>query len=356
MENRWQLPVDELRHGFYTARYFTRAAQILTNANRNPHVLIQVFQRADNTVVCGMNETLDVLRSCTGRFDDTGEWVSAWDGLTVHSLADGDTTNAWETVLTIEGDYTAFAHLESVYLGILADRSGVATKTRAVVDAAQGKTVLFMGDRFKDFRTQIGDGYATHIGGINGVCTPAHGAAWGGDAGGTMPHALIAAFDGDTVAAACAFAETFPDVPVVALTDYENDVVKTSVACANALGEKLWGVRVDTSGSLVDEYLQKNPPAGVPEADLLGVNRYLCEALRRELDRAGASHVQIIASGGMNPEKIARLLDVVDVFGVGSSLLKGGIDYTADIVQVEGKPESKIGRQYNPNPRLKRII
>lgn len=355
MENRWNLPVADLRRGFYTARYFTRAVEILTHTGRNPHILMQVFQRTDNAIVCGMDETLDLLRTCAGHFGTDGEWVSAWDDLTVHALADGDGTSAWETVLTIEGDYTAFAHLESVYLGILADRSGIATKTRRVVEAAQGKPVLFMGDRFKDFRTQIGDGYATHIGGISGVCTEAHGAAWGGDAGGTMPHALIAAFDGNTVAAARAFAETFPEVPLIALTDYENDVVKTSVACANALGEKLWGVRVDTSGSLVDEYLRRNPPAGVDEADLRGVNRYLCEGLRRELANGGAGHVQIIASGGMNPEKIGRLRDVVDVFGVGSSLLKGGIDYTADIVQVGGQPQSKIGRQYNPNPRLKRI-
>ncbi len=355
MDNRWQLPVDALRRGFYSAKYFTRAARILKKANRNPHVLMQVFQRYDNTLVCGMDETLDVLRMCAGRYDEHSAWVPAWQDLSVHALADGDTVSAWETVLTIEGDYVAFAHLESVYLGILADRSGVATKTRAVVDAAKGKTVLFMGDRFKDFRTQIGDGYATHIGGISGVCTDAHGAAWGGDAGGTMPHALIAAYDGDTVAAACAFADTFPGVPVVALTDYKNDVVKTSVACANALGERLWGVRVDTSASLVDEHLQKNPPAGVDEPDLRGVNRYLCQALRRELNAIGASHVQIIASGGMTPEKIAQLQDVVDVFGVGSSLLKGGIDYTADIVQVDGVPQSKIGRQRNPNPRLKRV-
>ncbi|MBC8143754.1 MAG: nicotinate phosphoribosyltransferase, partial [Armatimonadetes bacterium] len=141
----------------------------------------------------------------------------------------------------------------------------------------------------------------------------------------------------------------------VALTDYANDVVTTSLACAEALGERLWGVRVDTSASLVDEYLQRNPPVGVDEAELRGVNRHLCEALRRELDAVGASHVKIVASGGMNPEKIGKLRDVVDVFGVGSSLLQGGIDYTADIVQVNGEPQSKIGRQYNPNPRLKRV-
>ena len=355
IQERWELPVERLRDGFYSAKYFVRAQQILRTAGHAPEVLMQVFQRSENTVLCGMEETLAVLKSCAGHRSADGGWVSAWSELSVHALNDGDTVSPWETVLTIEGDYAEFAHLESVYLGILADRSGVATKTRRVVEAAESRPVLFMGDRFKDFRTQVGDGYAVHVGGTAGVCTDAHAFASGGAAGGTMPHALIAAHDGDTVAAARAFAQTFPDVPVVALTDYQNDVVATSLACAEALGERLWGVRVDTSGNMIDAYLRHNPPAGVPETALYGVNRYLCEALRAELNAGGFAQVQIVASGGMTPEKIATLRHTVDVFGVGSSLLKGGIDYTADIVQVNGEPQSKIGREYHPNPRMRKV-
>lgn len=352
--SRWRLPVDDLRAGFYSAKYFVRTKAILEAdpAARDRHVLMQVFQKGENTVVCGLDESVAVLKAAAGRYDGS-VWQSAWDRLTVRALPEGSLAQPWETVMTIEGPYSAFAHLESVYLGILADRSGVATKTRRIVEAAAPRPVLFFGDRFKDFRTQPGDGYAAHVGGASGVCTDAHALFYDGEAGGTMPHALIAVSDGSTVEAARRFAETFPDVPLVALVDYENDCAQTSLAVARALGERLRGVRLDTSEKLIDESLRRDPRlAGVPEEELRGVNQYLCQAVRRALDEEGFHHVQIIASGGMTPEKVAGLKDVVDVFGVGSSLLKGGIDFTADIVLVDNQPQSKIGRGYRPNDRL----
>lgn len=349
---RWRLPVEELRAGFYSAKYFVRTKEILERTGRSRKVLMQVFQKGENTVACGIDEAIAVLKAAAGAYDGSGEWRCAWDSLTVRALPEGATTRPWETVMTIEGDYTAFAHLESVYLGILADRSGVATKTRRIVEAAAPRDVLFFGDRFKDFRTQSGDGYAAHVGGATSVCTDAHAYAYGGVASGTMPHALIASLDGSTVEAARLFSETFPNVPLVALVDYENDCVETSLACARALGQRLWGVRLDTSEKLVDESLRRDPPADMGGIPLTGVNRHLAERVRGALDAAGFSHVRLIASGGMTPEKVATLKQVVDAFGVGSSLLKGGIDYTADIVMVDGLPQSKIGRGYRPNERL----
>jgi nicotinate phosphoribosyltransferase len=124
---------------------------------------------------------------------------------------------------------------------------------------------------------------------------------------------------------------------------------------ARALGERLRGVRLDTSEKMVDESLRRDPPKGIPEERLRGVNRYLCENVRCALDIEGFSHVRIVASGGMTPEKVADLKHVVDVFGVGSSLLRSGNDFTADIVLVDGRPQSKIGRVYRPNDRLVEI-
>ena len=353
---RWRLPVDDLRAGFYSAVYFTRAQAILeANGLADRRVLMQVFQRAENTVLCGIDEAVAVLKAAAGRYTANGEWQSRWNELTVHTLPEGVVIAPWETVMTIEGPYAAFAALESVYLGILADRSGVATKTRRIADAAAPRQILFMGDRFKDFRTQVGDGWAVHVGGASGVCTPAHGAAWGANGAGTMPHALIAAFDGSTVEAACRFAAQFPDVPLVALVDYHNDCATTAVEVARALGGRLHAVRLDTAASLVDESLRRDPPPGVDDKALAGVSVALCERVRQTLDAAGFPGVQIIASGGMTPERVATLKHVVDVFGVGSSLLKGGIDYTADIVEVDGRPQSKIGRTYHPNERLELV-
>lgn len=344
--DRWRLPVDDLRAGFFSAKYFTRTKTLLEQSGPAHRVLMQVFQKNENTVVCGVDEAVAVLQCAAGRYDEAGAWRSAWNELVVRALPEGSPAQPWETVLTIEGDYAAFAHLESVYLGILADRSGVATKTRRIVEAAAPRPVLFFGDRFKDFRTQIGDGYAAHVGGASGVCTDAHAAAWSGQAGGTMPHALIAACDGSTVEAARLFAEIFPDVDLVALVDYDNDCAGTSLTLARALGPKLRGVRLDTSEKLIDKSLENEPNA--PR----GVNRKLCANVRRALDAHGFGRVQIIASGGMTPEKVAGLKEVVDVFGVGSSLLKGGIDFTADIVLVDGKAQSKIGRTLHPSDRL----
>jgi len=355
--DRGRLPTDELRAGFFSAKYFQRTKVILEQDGgiSEPRVLMQVFQKGENTVVCGMDESVAVLKAAAGRYDAAGVWQSAWDELIIRALPEGSVAQSWETVMTIEGPYAAFAHLESVYLGILADRSGVATKTRRIVEAAAPRPVLYFGDRFKDFRTQTGDGWAAHVGGSTGVCTDAHAFAYEGEAAGTIPHALIAACGGSTVEAARRFIATFPDVPLVALVDYENDCVETSLAVARALGDRLRAVRLDTSEKLVDESLRRDPPPNVPEENLRGVNRHLCENVRRALDAEGFNHVQIIASGGMTPEKVARLKDVVDVFGVGSSLLKGGGDFTADIVQMNGKPQSKIGRAYRPNDRLLEI-
>jgi len=400
---RWGLPVDELRGGFYSATYFNRTREIVRRETAQGgaplRVLMQVFQKGENTVLCGRDETLALLRSCAGRYTKPDEarertaharrlrddlawavaggdadaaqrfaregaenavrlsalWQSGWGDLTVHALPEGSVTGSWDTVMTIEGDYELFAHLESVYLGILADRSGVATKTRRVVEAAGSREIIFFGDRFKDFRTQTGDGYAAHIGGAHSVCTDAHALAWNGEAAGTMPHALIAACGGDTAEAARRFAQAFPDVPLVALVDYENDCVQTSLAVARVMGEKLRAVRVDTSEKLVDEALRRDPPAHPGDIPLTGVNRHLCEKLRKALDAHGFGHVRIIASGGMTPEKIATLTDYVDAFGVGSSLLKGGIDFTADIVEMNGAPQHKIGRGLRPNERLERV-
>ena len=386
---RWTLPIEELRAGFFSAVYFRRAKEILERSGRSRRVLMQVFQKNEDAVLCGVDEALAVLEAASGRYADparaeeltcqcralearltraTGEaeirslaaeraertaalralWRSAWDELCVRALPEGAPIGPWETVMTIEGDYAAFAHLESVYLGILADRTGVATRTRRVARAALPKHVLFFGDRFKDFRTQIGDGWAAHVGGAQGVCTDAHAWAWGGEAGGTMPHALIAVLDGSTVEAALTFADVYPDVPLVALVDYENDCVRTALECARALGERLYAVRLDTSENLVDESLRR---AGIPDPPT-GVNPQLCENVRRALDAEGFAHVKIIASGGMTPERIADLKGWVDAFGVGSSLLRGGHDFTADIVRVDDQPQSKVGRVYRPNDRL----
>jgi nicotinate phosphoribosyltransferase len=205
--------------------------------------------------------------------------------------------------------------------------------------------VLFFADRFDHWATQGGDGYAAFVGGAEGVATDAQAAWWGERGLGTIPHALIATFAGDTVAAVAAFARQFPGVPLIALVDFHNDSVATALACARAFGERLWGVRLDTSGTMGDF-----APTGV--------NRRLVEKVRAALDEEGYGHVRVIVSGGFTAERIAAFEAIgvpVDSYAVGSSLLKGGADYTADVVLREGVPCAKVGRVHRPSTRLQPV-
>lgn len=79
--------------------------------------------------------------------------------------------------------------------------------------------------------------------------------------------------------------------------------------------------------------------------------------MRAALDEAGFSSVGIVASGGLNAERIRhfkRERVPVDAYGIGSSLVgnHGNFDFTADIVRTNAKPSAKAGRMERPNPRL----
>jgi nicotinate phosphoribosyltransferase len=344
---RFNLPVERIREGYYSDKYFVRTREVLIRSGRNAQVTMQVFQK-HQAWVGGADEAIAILKLCL----TTGY---EWRDLDVHALRDGDPVEPYETVMLITGPYIAFAHLETVYLGVLARRTRVATNTRRVVEAAWPRPVLFFPARFDHWLVQTGDGYAAHIAGAIGVSTDAQASWWGSQGIGTVPHALIAAFDGDTVAAARAFAETMPeDLRIITLVDFDNDCVATSLAVARALGPRLFGVRLDTSETMVDRSIV--PQMG--DFDPRGVNPRLVRNVRDALDAEGFQRVQITASGGFDPDKIRRFEAEkvpVDTYGVGSSLFRGQFDFTADVVRVDGKPTAKAGRWFRPNPRLERV-
>ena len=344
---RFQLPVERFRDGYYSDKYFARTRDVLARSGRNPRVTVQVFQK-QTAWLGGVDEAIAILKTClTGGYD--------WSDLDVYALRDGDTLTPYEAVMVITGPYLAFAHLETVYLGVMARRTRVSTNTRFVVEAAWPKPVMFFPARFDHWRVQTGDGYAAHIAGAIGVSTDAQASWWGSAGVGTMPHALIAAFGGDTVEATLAFAAHTPaDVPVVSLVDFNNDCVGTSLAVARALGSRLGGVRLDTSESLVDRSVVPQMGAFDPR----GVNPQLVRNVRNALDAEGFSDVRIVVSGGFDPEKIRRFQAEgvpVDSYGVGSSLFRGQYDFTADVVSVDGVPLSKTGRTHRPNARLELV-
>jgi len=345
----FDLPVEKMRDGYYSDAYFNHTRSALLYDGRRPRVVMQVFQRKQ-AMLGGLDEAVAILELCS---DD-------WAGLTVHALRDGDRVDPWETVMTIEGDYTTFAHLETVVLGTLARRTLIASNTARVVDAANGKPIIFMPARHDHHRVQTGDGYAAFVAGAVlgaeiGVTSDAQASWWGGRGVGTVPHSLIAAYGGNTVLAATKFAEwASDDFRITVLVDFDNDSVRTALDVARALGPRLWGVRLDTSSQLVDRALWEE----MGDFDPRGVNERLVRKVRAALDEDGFERVKIVASGGFTVEKIEafeRRGVPVDAYGVGSSLIRGEYDFTADIVMTDGRPTGKVGRSFRPNARLELV-
>lgn len=366
-----------MRDGWYADRYFVRTARTIAFDGRDPVVQMQVFAKQSG-IIAGVYEVIRMLQTQLATHPGGARRYAIRD-FTIETLVDGDPVEPFETALLITGPYVAFAHLETDYLGVLARRSLVATNVRRVIDAARGKPVIFMGARHDDWRVQTPDGYAARVGGAGSVSSDAGGEWWGASGVGTMPHAMIAAFGGDVVAATLAFARYCQaherDVKVVSLVDYHNDVIGDTLAVARAMREafgrgSLAGVRVDTSERLVDVALAADAArAGAAgRAAFTGVNPELVRRLRAALDDGGFAEVGIIVSGGFTPAKIRRFetegVPVVG-YGIGSSLLGhndgtddgllNDFDFTADVVRVDGRLESKEGRGFAPNPRLVRL-
>lgn len=433
----FKLDIERMRRGWYSDKYFeniermlgTLAWQKYTYQGKHPRlpegmspndipvgdmkVEMQWFtRRPGSTVVVGVDKALTMLRHCTGHWDgDT--FVETWNELEVWAVHDGtlveyngDSTRV-QPVLRVRGRYRDFARLETPTLGILTRASRVATNVYQTLIAARGKPVLFFPARFDLHEVQAADGYAYDIAveRFNHdyaqklrpfISTDAQGDWWGGAGGGTVPHAAIACFLGDTAETMLAFASTLhPNVPRIALVDFNNDSVADSLAALEAMFSRyrelmdagdeeqaqkyiLFGVRLDTSSSIRDVAV---PPLGEPALDL-GVNPRLVFIVRQKLDQAWEAwdlpakwrqrareycqNVKIVVSGGFNPQKIARFerLNVpADIYGVGSSLFDNHgptvTDFTADVVRVNVHGEwiemAKIGRSPGDNPNLERV-
>jgi nicotinate phosphoribosyltransferase len=422
----FRLPIEKIRSGYKSDIYFGRTKYVLEKDGRRDPVTMQVFQKHPDAVIVGTDQTLAILHVGAGRYRDRVRaqrlferyleaerrlysvwlelprldwaayeptarevfeisrelatlWEPAWQDLAVDSLYDGEVAGDGETVMRIAGEYAAFAHLETLYLGALTEGTKVATNTRDVVAAARGKPVIMFGARHQAQEAQAGSGYAAYIGGAVGVSTDEQGEWWGSTGLGTIPHALIAAYGGDTTVATLKFDEhinrspeplghlTAPGTPeghvnVTALVDFQNDVVNTSLGVAHALGARLWGVRVDTSESMIDlavvrELVQRQGQA--IDGAVRGVTPRLVQLLREALDANGYQHVRIVASGGFDAAKIRGFEEQgvpVDVYGVGSALVHGTtFDHTADVVRLSGRDVSKVGRSYRDSDRLQRV-
>ena len=340
----FELPVERIMRGDYSDVSVTHARAALRAEGRDARVTWQVSARRGGWLG-GIDEAVALLKLCSDEFG----------ALDVQALYEGDRVESWDTVLLVEGAYVAFAHLESLIVGTIARRTRVCTNVRQHVDAARPKPIHVFGATSDHAVLQPGDGLSAHVGGAASVSTSAEGAFTLKKGVGTISHAVIAAYGGDTVAAALAVAAVLSaDVPLMVLVDYENDSVATSLGVARALEGRLWGVRLGTSGQMVDRSVMPQmgtfPPAGV--------NAALVWNVRNALDAEGFGEVKIVASGGFTVARIRAFEDEgvpVDAYGLGASIHDGRWDFTADVVRVNGAAQARAGREYRPYGRLEKV-
>ncbi|HZJ89397.1 MAG TPA: nicotinate phosphoribosyltransferase [Bacilli bacterium] len=336
---------QEIKDHFYTANYFSKTEEIIKTHLKDTVVTMQFFAR-EHGVLCGVDQALSLLAT----------FAVKPESLTVEALFDGDTIKPFEPVLKITGPYVNFGFLESLIDGILTRQTNIATNSKEVVKAAQGKEVFSMADRQDDYLTQAGDGYASFIGGITKFSTDAQGSYVDINGMGTMPHALIAMTGGDVVTASRLFLETFPETPLTALVDYHNDSVGDSLKVARAFGKKLSAIRLDTSRALADVVFSDGCSNF---EEVRGVSKALVFKVREALDREGFNYVKIVVSSGFNAEKIQDFEKdnvPVDMYGVGTYLLNNKtIGFTGDIVKVNGKAQAKVGREEYFSTRLETV-
>ena len=337
---------QRIKDGFFSANYFLKSRKIVAENEPNHIVTMQWFQRRDDSMLCGIDEAIALVHT----------FAIEPENLVIEALNDGDIIQTNEPVLKITGKYEHFGFLESVIDGILARRTSVATNVMKVKKVIGDYPVFSMADRQDDYLTQVGDGYATYVAGIDRVSTDAQGLWWGGKGMGTMPHALIQICDGDVCKASDIYLKSFPNEKVTALIDYHNNVVRDSLILARHLGEKLNGVRIDTSKALVDHYFDDKDTSGF---DPHGVCKELVFALRKALDDEGFNYVRITVSSSFSAEKIEEWVKEkvpVSMYGVGTYFVNNTTcGFTGDLVMRDGKPQAKEGRANYPNPRLKKV-
>jgi nicotinate phosphoribosyltransferase len=327
-------PSHEILSGDSADVYFARADSILAAEGLDPLVTMEVFTRHE-AVLCGIDEAKNLLGHVLATADPAETHLEALD--------DGDRIGPREIVLRIRGRYRQFGLYETAFLGMLAHSTGWATAARECVDAAAPLPIISFGARhIHPDITDVLD-YAAIVGGCVGASTPAGARLAGLAPTGTMPHSLVLIF-GDTVEAALAFDRHLgEDVARIVLVDTFKDEAEEALRVAHALGDRLYGIRLDTPSE-----------RGRVTADLV-------HEVRARLDQEGYQHVRIVVSGGLNPERIRYFKDAeapVDSYAVGSYISGATpIDFTGDIKEIDGSPIAKRGRipGITESPRLKPV-
>jgi nicotinate phosphoribosyltransferase len=309
---------DDIKKGRLTDIYFKRTEEILKVKKKNPVVKAEVSlknfpQGYKWGVLAGIEESIKLLADL--------------NKISIRCMPEGTIFKDYEPVMVIEGRYLDFGVYETALLGFLCQSSGIATKAARCKLAAGEKLVYNFGARRIHPAIIPMVERCAYIGGADGVSTTIGAEIIGMEPVGTMPHALILII-GDTVEATKAFDEVIePKIKRISLVDTFNDEKFEAIRVAEVLGKSLFGIRLDTPASRRGNF------------------RKILEEVRWELDVRGFKDVKIVVSGGLDEENVLDLKNIVDAFGIGTAISDASvIDFSLDIVEIEGKKIAKRGK------------
>ncbi len=308
---------EDIKSGRVTDVYFARTLEILKAKGIDKRVRAEFFAKKlphhwQWAVLCGLEEVAYLME---GR------------PVNIRAMEEGETFHPDEPVMEIEGMYQDICVFETAMLGLICQASGVATRAARMRIAAGEKMVVSFGARRMHPAIAPMIERAAFIGGCDGVAVIVSAELIEADPMGTMPHALILVM-GDTVDAMRVFDDVLDEkVKRVALIDTFNDEKFEALRVAEAMGERLFAVRLDTPSSRRGNFYK------------------IFEEVRWELDLRGYNHVRLFASGGLDEDVVRELTPVVDAFGVGTSISNAPVvDFSMDIMEIEGRPVAKRGK------------
>ncbi|MGL4617240.1 MAG: nicotinate phosphoribosyltransferase [Mycoplasmoidaceae bacterium] len=326
----------------YSSKYFLSAQKIIKESKIGKISTIRFFCFHNETCISGINYLKDLINKESKN--------NNLNSIVVYSIKEGTIVNAFETVMIIKGLYYEFAYLENIIDGVLSRMSSVATNCLEYIKNTGNKKIIFMADRSDFYLNQPIDGYAAYIAGIKCFVTNSLMKLLPKDNDaeylGTMSHSLIQQCEGNLLLAIELFKNTFPNEKIIALIDYYNDCLNEIEKIANSkFKNEVFAVRVDTSKSLIDNCLKEHKDKN----EYYGVSHYLILKIRNKLDSLNMNNVKIIASSGIDLNKIKefeKLKTPIDIYGIGSALIAKRCHFAADLIKIEDKYESKFGRNF----------
>lgn len=346
---------ENIRKGDFSAKYFLVTKEILERNQSENISLLRFKHFSKNVVVAGINEVLQLIQFALSK-DDLKK-------IKIYYLDDGTITNEDEPILAIEGDYKKFGFLENIIDGILSRRSSVATNAHNIVSIIGSERIIYMADRSDDYSIQAYDGYSAYIGGIRKFVTDEsvkflkESSISDFKVMGTIPHAIIQQYKGNLSEVIKIFQKIFPKNPTVGLIDFHNDCLHEIEELRNNNIKNLDYVRIDTSKKLIDKSLQHIYDLSDDDS-LYGVNKYLIKKVREKLDQCGFKNTKIIISSSVNLKNIREYENEnipIDIYGVGKSFLNINVNFTGDLIKLNGEYLAKEGRNQNIDIYLKNM-